>query len=309
VALLRRLTFAGFAIGMVACGIDAVGTKADEDGVPSDVDGSAEGDSALVDGAVGDDDGSTIGPENDGSTVDGGGDALADAPIDGPIIPLVQYLHSSTTLYTVNGSTGVTSSVATFGGACNGITVGDLAVDRDGTAYVATLPPASADSTLHTLNLATGACSASLGGMGRRCNSLTFAPDPSDTTKDLLYAACTTSFYKVSTTNAATTLVGALGAGLAASGDIVWVPGRGVYITLNDVDAVDKLGAIDVATGAATVIGNGVGRDGIYALGHQGGIILGYGNGFSIKIDPTTGAGTTWNAATGIDSYGAASGP
>jgi hypothetical protein len=312
VAVPRRLTSAtcaAFAVGVVACGIDAVGTKSDDDGAHSGVDGSVGGDPSTIDGGPGDDDGSTTGPENDGS-VDGGGDALVDASSDGgPVIPTLQYLHSSTTLYTVDGSTGVTSSVATFGGACNGITVGDIAIDRAGTAYVATLPPASADSTLHTLNLTTGACSASLGGMGRRCNALTFAPDPADAMKDVLYAACTTSFYEVSTANATTSLIGALGTGLSSSGDIVWVPGHGVYITLNDAASTDKLGSIDVATGAATVIGSGVGRDAIYALGHHAGVILGYGNGFSIKIDPTTGAGSTWNAATGIDAYGAASGP
>ena len=223
--------------------------------------------------------------------------------------PLLHYMHSATALYSVNGSTGATTSVATFNGGCTGISVGDLAIDRFGSAYVATLPPASADSTFHVLNLVTGTCTASLGGMGRRCNGLTFAPDPADPTKDVLYAACTTSFYKVNVANGATTLIGALGTGLASSGDIVWMPGRGVFITLNDAAATDKLGWINVATGAATVIGTGVGRDAVYSLGYRGGALLGYGNDFAIRIDPVTGAGSAWNTATGIDSYGAASGP
>ena len=87
------------------------------------------------------------------------------------------------------------------------------------------------------------------------------------------------------------------------------MPGRGVFITLNDAAATDKLGWINVATGAATVIGTGVGRDAVYSLGYRGGALLGYGNDFAIKIDPVTGAGSAWNTATGIDSYGAASGP
>lgn len=38
-------------------------------------------------------------------------------------------------------------------------------------------------------------------------------------------------------------------------------------------------------------------------------MLLGYGTDYAIKIDPITGAGSTWNASTGIVSYGAASGP
>jgi hypothetical protein len=309
VAALRRVAFAGCAIGLAACGIDAVGTMLDEGALPGRDGGvPLEG----VDASEVDDDAGTTIPDD--AAVDGGLDAPADVLIDaltdaGPVIPLLQYLHSSTTLYTVDGTTGLTTAVAMFAGACNGVPVGDIALDRAGKAYVITLPGGGANSTMHVLNLANGSCGASLGDMGRRCNALTFAPDPADGSKDILYAACTSSFYKVSTANATTTLIGAVGPGRASSGDIVWVPGRGVFVTLNDADPTDKLGSINVATGAATVIGTGVGRDAVYALGHRAGVILGYGNGFSIQIDPVTGNGSTWNAATGIDAYGAASGP
>lgn len=314
-AALRRVTFVMSLTGvaLIACGIDAVGSLDDVGALPgrdgaADDDASENGDdgsSSFEDGAI---DGGADGAI-DGS-IDGANDALVDALIDGgPVIPLLQYAHSSSTLYSIEGTTGVAAAVATFAGACSGVPVGDLALDRTGKAYVITLPGGGANSTLHVLNLTNGSCGASLGDMGRRCNALTFAPDPADAAKDMLYAACTSSFYKVSTANATTTLIGAFGTGLASSGDIVWLPGRGMYITLNDSDATDKLGLVDVATGAATVIGSGVGRDAVWALGHRAGVILGYGNGFAIKIDPITGAGTPWNAATGVDAYGAASGP
>lgn len=301
--VLRGVTLTAIALAIVACGIDAVGTRPGEDG------GAADGDASTAtgDGAAAVDDAS---PNIDGGTGDAQPDSDLDAGAEADAsVPLVQYMHSATVLYEVNGVSGLTKPIATFGGACSGITVGDLAIDRAGNAWVATLPPAGADSTLHALNLQTGVCGASVGDMGRRCNALTFAPDPADGTKDVLFAACTASFYRVSTADGATTLVGALGAGLASSGDIVWVPGRGVFIALDDSGSTDKLGSIDLASGAATVIGAGVGRSGVFALGHRAGVILGYGGGYAIEIDPTTGAGTTWNAATGITAYGAASGP
>jgi hypothetical protein len=301
---MKRWPFSfAFGAALAACGIDAVGTRLEAEGVtPDGEDARTNGDGSGPDDPTADG-GADVG-------VDGSVDGAADAGMDVVVsIPLVQYMHSPSTLYTVNDVTGQTSSVAVFGGGCSGIDVGDLAIDRAGNAWVITAPSGGGSSSLYTLTLGTAVCGAAVGGLGRRCNALAFAPDPADGAKDVLFAACSSAFYRVDTTTGATTLVGALGTGLNSSGDIVWVPGRGMFITINDAASTDKLGSIDVATGAATVIGTGVGRAGVYGLGHRAGGIIGYGNDYVIKIDPTTGAGSTWNASTGVNAYGAASSP
>ena len=218
--------------------------------------------------------------------------------------PLVQYMHSFTMLYAVKNANAQTSLIAAFGGACSGVDIGEIAIDRAGNAWVTTWP--SGNSELHPLNLVTAECGASVGSLGRKCNGLSFAPDPADATKDVLYASCTTSFYRVNTTNGAPTLIGVFGSGLQSSGDIAWVPGKGMYITLNDPASTDKLGSVDLATGVATVIGTGVGRDAVYALGHRAGKLLGYGDDYVIEIDLMSGAGTTVNGSTGVVAIGAA---
>lgn len=261
----------------------------------------------------------TAGPPADEVLRDWSGACLGRDPtcaviVDGPktasasFAQLANYMHSATTLYKVAGATGAPTSVGTFGGGCSGVNVGDIAINRAGAAYAITQPAGGGDGSLFTLDLATAACGASaLGGLGRRCNALTFAPDPSAPTKDVLFAACTTAFYRVNLATGATTSVGNLGG--TSSGDIVWVPGKGIFITLTGGGGGDLLGNINVATGAATVIGSGVGVSNVYALGWRGGQIIGYADGVAIRIDPATGAGTSLNGATGVSAFGAAAGP
>lgn len=298
---LRRLAFVAVPIALAACGISAVGSGPADGGlVPGDV--PADGSGPPIDGASGGDGSSGL-PDGGGGgdviSTEAGGDATSS-------MPTLQYVHSFTSLYTVNNVNGQTTLVGDFGGLCAGVNIGEIAIDRNGAAYVSTWPN-TGFSQLHQLNLFTAACGPAIGSMGRLCNGLSFAPDPADPSKDALYAACGTSFYRVNPGTATTTLIGVFGTGLQSSGDIVWLPGQGMFITLNDPAVQDKLGLIDMATGAAAVIGIGVGRDAVYALGHRGGKLLGYGDDFVIEIDPMSGAGTTLNASTGFAAIGAAS--
>jgi hypothetical protein len=221
--------------------------------------------------------------------------------------PLVHFAHSPTRLYKVDGATGVASGIADFGGACAGVTMGDLAVDRAGAMLAISIPAGGGSSSLYAVDPTTAVCATATGSLGQRCNALTFAPDPANPAQDALFAACTTSVYRVSRTTGAATLLGALGGGWQSSGDIVYVPGVGLLATLYN-GGTDRLGKIDPLTGAATVIGN-TNQSSLYALGYRGAKVLAYGNGTAFTLDVATGAATSLNAATTVNAYGAASGP
>lgn len=222
--------------------------------------------------------------------------------------PLQHYVHSASELYQVVGDTGATKSMGSFS-SCSGTNMGDIAIDRSGAAYAITLPPSSGNGTLYKVDLATAACAApSIGALGKRCNGLTFAPDPADPSKDVLFAACATELARVDTTTGAATAVGSFGGG-TSSGDLVWVPDHGVFLTLSAAGKNDALARVDLSTGNATVVSSDLGIAKVYALGWRDGQILGYADGTSFRVDPATGAKTPWNAATGVSAFGAASGP
>ncbi len=214
---------------------------------------------------------------------------------------LTHYVHSSGVLHSADGSNGTLTAGVAFGAGCSGV-VGDIAIHRTGAMYAISL-----DSILYAVAPATGTCTAK-GSLGHACNGLAFAPDPTDLTKDALYASCTSELYRVNPTSGQTTLVGGFGSGYSASGDLAYVPGQGVFVTLNG-SASDRLGRVDLATGVATLVGTNIGTQSIWGLGHRNGVLLGYANGVVLTIDLTTGLGSVLNGSTGFQAYGAASGP
>jgi hypothetical protein len=227
-----------------------------------------------------------------------------DAPktVTATFTALTQYVHSPTRLYRVDGATGVPTPVADFAGPCAGVNVGDIAIDRTGAMVAITL-----GSTLYPLDATNATCGTAVGSLGHACNALAFMPDPAAPTQDILVAACGSSLYRVNRSTGAATLVGAFGGGLSSSGDVVYVPGAGLYATLSGA-GTDRLGKIDPATGVATVVGD-TGKSSLYGLGYRAGKILAFGNGTAFTLDLSNGAATSLNAATGVSAYGAASGP
>lgn len=217
---------------------------------------------------------------------------------------LRHFVHSTTRLYSVDGVTGAATQVADFGGGCAGVVMGDLAIDRAGVMWAISFP--SGSSQLYTVNPSTAACSASIGSLGVRCNGLTAAPDPANPTSDALYAGCTTSFYAVNKATGAATLVGAFGGGWSSSGDLVWVPGAGLYGTFENGGS-DRLGKVDVATGAVTIVGD-TAQGNLWGLGQRGGKVLAW-NGGALSLSLASGAATSLVGSQGFTAYGAASGP
>lgn len=223
---------------------------------------------------------------------------------------LLLYANSKQTLFRVDATTGSSTTIGSFSGGCASVEIGDIAIDRNGGAYAFTREGSS--SRLFSLDLATAACGASaIGASGPLCPGATFAQDPTDPTKDALYCGSVYELVRVNTTTGSRTLVGDYGPTTAISGDIVWVPGKGAFITL--VSSIsptlpNRLGALNLTTGAVTLIGPTNELD-LYGLGHRGGNLIACSPTGVYSINTTTANATKLPQNPGFDCSGAASGP
>jgi len=275
----------------MGCGLSVVG---------QDVSVADPEDAALRDSASG----STA----DAQRSDGEPDASPDAELDAPPPAVNAYVNTTTELHRVDGTSGVSTFVFTFGGSCAGIAVGDIAIDRSGAMFAVTLPPNSAPSNLYRVDRTTGACGPSLAALGMRCAGLTSAPAPSDTSKDILYAACDTSLFRIdpSAVQVQATSVGAFGTGLSVSGDIVWLPAHGLFATLTTGVGNDRVSRIDPDTGAATTVAADAGTAKLLGLAYDGAVLIAFGDKAAQTVDPVSGA--TAPLASQLSAYGAATG-
>jgi hypothetical protein len=221
------------------------------------------------------------------------------------------FLNSSDHIYPLDQTAGTLGTGVAMGGGCaNGIvSIGDIAIDRHGNAFALARPTATS-SALYAVDLTTGACGANaIGATGPVCRGATFAPNPNDPTKDTLYCGAASSLVSIDTTTGARTTVGNYG-GPNIAGDLVYVPGAGMFITvLTSGGALpDGLGSVNQTTGAVTLIGSG-GHHSLTGLGQYGGKILSCSADGTVSIDPATGASTVLSASTIFGCLGGASTP
>lgn len=219
--------------------------------------------------------------------------------------PHVNYAHTATQLFTVRSSDGLTGTKTTITG-CDGNNVNDLAIARDGRAFVVT---SHGISTLYGFDLATAKCT-KRGDLGVLVNGLTFAPNPGDPSVDLLLASGGGTLYTVNETSGAATVFKDLGSN-TSSGDVVWLPGRGLFISFTNGGSGgtnDRLAQIDLPTGKVTVLGTLPSPE-VWALAWRGSELIGLADGVVFTVDPVTSISTVLNASTGVHPYGAASAP
>lgn len=291
--LLRSASAVVLTSALGACGLTVVGEVAptSDAGLPET---RTDGETPMGMSETGAQDGAADAPY---SSIDAG------AP-DAPTRIRGVYVNTTTTVHHVDGTNGLTSLVFTFGGSCTGINVGDIAIDRAGTMFAVTLPM-KGNSDLHRVDRATGACGPTLGDLGRRCSGLTSAPHPDDPTRDILYASCATELYRIDSATAEIAAIGPFGSGLSSSGDIVWLPGEGLFATLKASGLKsDLVSRIDIATGTATTLVADVGAKELYGLAHRGAVLIAFGNGVALTIHPTSGA--TAPFSFDLIAYGAA---
>lgn len=231
-----------------------------------------------------------------------------DAPrtITATFSALTIFVHSALALYALDGPTGATTMRGFF--SCIDA-MGDIALSRSGALYGITLPAGTGTSELFTIDRTDATCSAPIGDLGRRCNGLTFAPDPTNPAQEVLLASCAGDLVRVNPATGAITVIGAFGQGLAAAGDVVYLPGAGLFVTLAPNAGNNRIALVNPTTGAATLRPGDLGPGGFFGLAYRAGALLGFANDTdSIAIDPTTG-GVTDRPSTGIIAYGATAGP
>jgi hypothetical protein len=177
----------------------------------------------------------------------------------------------------------------------------DVAIDQSGT-----LVGVSFDR-VYTVGATTGNC-LFLVTLDDYFNGLAFVPvGVMDVAKEILVGATNDGYlHTIDPASGVTLLVGEYGDGIESSGDLVYVPGRGLLATvIVDGSATDYLARINPATGRATVIGN-TGFVDLWGLAYRSGFIYGFNpDGNLVKIDPATGAGSLFATAS-LEWYGAA---
>lgn len=127
-------------------------------------------------------------------------------------------------------------------------------------------------------------------------NGLTFVPrgmiDPDE---EVLVGVTNQggNVYRLDVETGASHLIGSYGGGWVSSGDVVAVDGEGMFATVNYFEGEDHLARVDPGTGAATIMEEPVGVEGLWGLGYWGGVLFAFAtNGKIVAIDVETGVGT-----------------
>lgn len=211
------------------------------------------------------------------------------------------YVHDQSKVYRVDPTTGAPNAGVDLSN-CGISGYFDVAVDRNNAVVFAS------KASIFGLNPVNGQCSnaVTISNDGD-CNGLAFMPDPNDRSKEVLFAACGGSLFRLNRSTGQRTNVGAFGGGYSVSGDIAWLPGKGLYGTFTTGSGDDVLARIDPLTG--TIDGAvGLGTDKVSGLARRGKKLLGFGNQKILEVDPDTGTVTDL-ASTTFQAAGAASGP
>ena len=244
--------------------------------------GCADSSTTFSDGRAGLDAGA--GSESGIPTLDGGFSG------DGGIIntgdPVV-YAHSSKELYSVDPKTLAVTLVAPFGWPSLSDEMTDIAIDRDGRMIGISF------DKVYAVDAKTAACT-HLANLDREFNGLSFITPAVAEGKEYLMAAANDGvLYEINPTNGQARRVGAYGAGLKSSGDLVSVKGFGTVATVEkDLGKTDWLARVDPTTGQAQLIGD-TGFADIWGLGYWKDKIYGFTEASEfILIDVKTGKGT-----------------
>ncbi|MCA9665748.1 MAG: hypothetical protein KC503_09180 [Myxococcales bacterium] len=186
-------------------------------------------------------------------------------------LPEVVYAHTDTALYKVDPNTLQVAKLADFLWPAGADQMTDIAIDAQGKMIGVSA------TTVYAVDTKTGACT-QLATIGKNMVGLSFVkPDNGGAEYLLGIDASEGGVHRIDPNSGLTTLVGHLGNGWLASGDIVSVAGFGTVATLirDDFSGNDWLARIDPNTGAATPIGD-TGVQQVYGLGYWKGKLYGF---------------------------------
>ncbi|MBK6695182.1 MAG: hypothetical protein IPG50_23660 [Myxococcales bacterium] len=215
------------------------------------------------------------------------------SPADGTL-----WANSPTVLYRIDPSTFAVTTVGSFN---VGDPMTDIALTPGGVLH------GISQSALYQINKSTGAATAIASAGGG--NSLTFLANGK-----LLAAEAGGSVWSINPANGATTSNGAFGNDLKAAGDLVAVADGSMYGVSStsagggDASSNNLLLRVNVATGAASVVGP-IGHMNVWGLAYANAHVIGFTTeGKILNIDPATGAGTVL-AQKSVEFWGATQSP
>ncbi|HEY3353330.1 MAG TPA: MopE-related protein [Polyangia bacterium] len=203
-------------------------------------------------------------------------------PSGGPVDETI-WAHSATDLYRVDPVGFGVTHVGAFGA---GDSITDIAVTPAGDLWAISF------SALYRVDRTTAAATFVASVAGSSNNGLTFLSDGT-----LLAASGAGDVVRIDPATGGVSTVGGFGHGLSSSGDLVAVGGvmYGISSTGSggsDASSNNVLLRVDVATGAATVVGP-IGFGQVWGLAYVNARVIAFNtSGQIIQIDPQTGAGT-----------------
>lgn len=244
-------------------------------------------------------------PGSDGALIDDGRVIKSGTPDGlagdlGPILgTTLVYAHSADTLYRLNPSTLKLSKVGAFVWPGSADTMTDLAIDRYGDLIGVSF------NSIYRVDPQNARCTR-LAQIAVDFNGLSFLPGSDG---EILVGVTQDGIvYRIDKLTGAAQQIGAYGAGIPSSGDIVSVRGFGTVATVTRplISDHDWLARIDESTGKASLIGD-IGYSGIWGLGFWRGKVYGFStHKQALEIDVNSGRGTPIPDAFGIDFWGAA---
>jgi hypothetical protein len=220
-------------------------------------------------------------------------------PPSGGTVDETIWANSPSDLYQVDPTTFAVTHVGAFNTSDE---ITDIAVTPNGELYAISF------SALYHVDRTTAAATFIATVAGSSDNGLTFLSDGT-----LLAADGAGEVARIDPASGAVTAVGQFGNGLSSSGDLVAVGGIMYGISATgaggaDASANNVLLRVDVATGAATVVGP-IGFGQVWGLAYVHARVIGFNtSGQIIEIDPATGAGTLL-ATRSVQFWGAGMSP
>jgi DNA-binding beta-propeller fold protein YncE len=176
--------------------------------------------------------------------------------------------HSENTLYRVDTVTRSVTQVGVFEGCTY---VADIALDESSNIY------ASTGAELYYVETNTAHCTRIAAGTFP--NSLSFVPAGTvEPDREALVGFQGGDYIKIDPATGAVTKIGAIGAGLESSGDIVSAKGGKTFVTVKGKDCADCLVEIDPATGALTKNWGPIGKADVFGLAFWAGDLYGFTN-------------------------------
>jgi hypothetical protein len=194
------------------------------------------------------------------------------------------YASDRNYLFTINSATGIGTPVAPISGFTQLIDIAFLGRQLYANGYTGAID--LGHFNLFQMNPDTGATTL-IGSPGYIFAGMAGGPD------GYLYGAYK-DFYKVDPSTGVATLIGSLGNNLTIAGDIAFGPNGVLYASFDRPynTLSDGLGAIDINTGSATLVGP-IGFDGVVNLSFKDGVLYGGDrSGQLLTIVTSTGQGT-----------------